>query len=242
MVKRAILLSAGFGTRLSPITDTIPKCLVPINGKPLLAYWLEQLTAAGINEFLINTHYLAEQVVKFIESSPFRDRITLFNEPELLGTLGTIKANRDYWSTEDVLVAHADNLVFCDWQDFFTAFDQRPSDCVGTMMLFESDNPQSCGIVELDEQSKVIAFHEKVANPPSNLANGAIYLFDSSLARCVDALPSHASDISIDFMPTVLGKINAWQNDEYLRDIGNPESLAIANEYVKQRNTEVSSC
>ena len=147
MVKRAILLSAGFGTRLSPITDTIPKCLVPINGKPLLAYWLEQLTAAGINEFLINTHYLAEQVVKFIESSPFRDRITLFNEPELLGTLGTIKANRDYWSTEDVLVAHADNLVFCDWQDFFTAFDQRPSDCVGTMMLFESDNPQSCGIV-----------------------------------------------------------------------------------------------
>ena len=59
---RAILLAAGLGTRLRPITDKIPKCLVPINGKPLIDYWLEQLTKAGIEKFLINTHYLHEKV------------------------------------------------------------------------------------------------------------------------------------------------------------------------------------
>ena len=71
---RAILLAAGLGTRLRPITDTIPKCLVPINGKPLIDYWLEQLTKAGIEKFLINTHYLHEQVESYIE--PKRSKAT----------------------------------------------------------------------------------------------------------------------------------------------------------------------
>ena len=62
---RAILLAAGYGTRLRPLTNKIPKCLVSIKGKPLLQIWLEQLTAAGIGPFLINTHYLADQVVDF---------------------------------------------------------------------------------------------------------------------------------------------------------------------------------
>ncbi len=55
---RALLLAAGLGTRLRPITDKIPKCLVPIQGKPLLEIWLDKLYEAGVQEFLVNTHYL----------------------------------------------------------------------------------------------------------------------------------------------------------------------------------------
>ena len=62
---KVILLAAGFGTRLRPITNEIPKCLVPIKGKPLLQIWLENLTKAGLNSFLINTHYLHLEVQKF---------------------------------------------------------------------------------------------------------------------------------------------------------------------------------
>ena len=66
---RALLLAAGLGTRLRPLTDTMPKCLVPIKGRPLLSIWLERLTQAGIGPFLINTHYLANQVEVLLEAS-----------------------------------------------------------------------------------------------------------------------------------------------------------------------------
>ena len=80
---KALLLSAGLGTRLRPLTDTIPKCLVQINGKPLLQIWLENLTKYGVKEFLINTHYLHKQVEDFANNSTFKEKITLIYEKEL---------------------------------------------------------------------------------------------------------------------------------------------------------------
>ena len=68
-----MLLAAGFGTRLRHITYTIPKCLVPINGKPLLEIWLENLNNYGINDFIINTHYLAERVEYFVNNSKYKN-------------------------------------------------------------------------------------------------------------------------------------------------------------------------
>ena len=74
---RAILLAAGLGTRLQPITNNTPKCLVPINGTPLLQIWLERLTAAGMGPFLVNTHYLADMVTAFVEGSTFKKNVLL---------------------------------------------------------------------------------------------------------------------------------------------------------------------
>jgi len=233
-IKKVVLLSAGFGARLKPVTDMVPKCLVPISGKPLLQYWLESLSRAGIEEFLINSHYLAEQVKLFVDSSPLKEQITLTYEPVLLGTLGSLAANQDFWHGEPVLVVHADNLCLVNWFEFFEAFNNRPDNCIGTMMLFESDNPSSCGIVQLDKQKRVIAFHEKVASPPSNLANGAVYLFDHHLANAISSLSVKCGDISLDLMPTLLGKLNSWKADGYFRDIGTPESLALAQDYIRR--------
>ncbi len=226
---KAILLAAGLGTRLQPLTHTIPKCLVPIQGKPLLAIWLDNLIATGFSEILINTHYLAEQVVRFVETSPHQNAITLVHEPALLGTLGTLKANQTFWQQEEVLIAHADNLCLCDWQSFLSAFKQRPKNCLGTLMLFNTDVPQVCGIVELDQRNLVQAFHEKVKNPPSNLANAAIYLFDQTLVEHIALLEQQADDISLHLIPTLMGQLNAWVNQGYLRDIGSLEQLQKAN-------------
>ena len=66
---KALLLAAGFGTRLRPITDSIPKCLVDINGRPLLEIWIELLVNAGVNDILVNTHYLSDQVNFFVNNS-----------------------------------------------------------------------------------------------------------------------------------------------------------------------------
>ena len=92
---KALLLAGGMGTRLKPLTDSIPKCLVPIGGKPLLAYWLESLSKAGVERILINTHYLSEQVIAFCKQSQYSQLLDLVHESALLGTAGTIRANRD---------------------------------------------------------------------------------------------------------------------------------------------------
>ncbi len=87
---RALLLAAGLGMRLRPLTDTVPKCLVPIRGKPLLGYWLELFLGGGVERVLVNTHHLPETVRHFVAESPWRERIALVHEDRLLGTGGPL--------------------------------------------------------------------------------------------------------------------------------------------------------
>ena len=226
---RAMLLAAGLGTRLWPITDKIPKCLVPIKGKPLLQIWLERLAQDGIGPFLINTHYLAEQVEVFIEASPFRDQVTLVNELELQGTAGTLIANLDFFQGEDGLLIHADNYCLADLTAFQQAHRNRPPECLLTMMTFRTDDPSSCGIVELDERGVVIGFHEKVKTPPDNLANGAIYLLSSGFLKILVSYYQNAIDFSTEIIPQFVGRIYSYETPELFIDVGSPESYQEAN-------------
>jgi len=225
---RALLLSAGLGTRLRPVTNTIPKCLVPINGKPLLEYWLENLSQAGIEEFLINTSYLCEQVEEYVEKSIYKDKITLVYEKELLNTGGTIVQNSSFFKNQPFMLVHADNLSFCNFEAFMDTHNNRPKNCELTMMLFHTDTPNSCGIVELDDLNIVIQFYEKVENPPSNLANGAVYICEPSVIAFCKSLTKKNIDFSNDVLPNFMGRINTFLNNTYHRDIGNIESYALS--------------
>ena len=225
---KALLLAAGLGTRLRPVTNHIPKCLVPINGKPLLQYWLENLSKVGVDEFLINTSYLYAQVEEFISSSKFKDRITLVYEEKLLNTGGTLLANKEFFDEEPFMLIHADNLSFCNFKDFIYKHKIRPKNCEITMMLFKSDNPSSCGIVELDKNGIVQKFHEKVKNPPSDLANGAVYICEASLFNFLESLGKKDIDFSNDVLSHYMGRINTYLNNVYHRDIGTVESYAKA--------------
>jgi len=225
---KALLLSAGLGTRLRPITNTIPKCLVPINGKPLLEYWLENLSKVGIEEFLINISYLSEQVESFVSQSKYKDRITLVYEEELLNTGGTIVENSSFFDNQPFMLVHADNLSFCNFKAFIDSHNHRPSNCELTMMLFHTNMPSSCGIVELDDSSRVIEFHEKVENPPSNLANGAVYICEPSIIEFCKHLNKKNIDFSNEVLPNFMGKINTFLNNTYHRDIGSIESYALS--------------
>lgn len=225
---RALLLAAGLGTRLKPITDTIPKCLVPIHGRPLLDYWLDLLGQADVAEILINTHYFAERVDAHIEASTWRDRVRLVYEPELLGTGGTIAANRGLFRNEAFLVAHADNLTDLDVNAFVRAHQARPPGCAMSMLAFHTDDPRSCGILELDGRNIVQAFHEKVENPPGDLANAAVYLIEPEVADFCVSRGKPFVDLSTEVIPSFVGRIQAVIHTGYHRDIGNPQSLARA--------------
>jgi mannose-1-phosphate guanylyltransferase len=223
---RALLLAAGMGTRLRPLTDYIPKCLVSIHGKPLLQIWLERLTEVHIGPFLINTHYRADQVREFIAQSAFKHYVTLIHELELLGTAGTLIANLDYFAGEDALVVHADNYCMADFSAFLKAHQNRPSQCVMTMMTFRTETPETCGILELDAQGVVVKMHEKASNPPGNLANGAIYILSAELLMEMKEHFANITDISTELIPSLMGKIYTFETRDTFLDIGTPEAYA----------------
>jgi mannose-1-phosphate guanylyltransferase len=225
---RALLLAAGFGTRLRPITDTMPKCLVPIHGKPLLGYWLDRLLEGGIDRILVNTHYMPEAVRRFVAQTPWSGRVSMVHEEDLLGTGGTVLRNRDFFLGQAFIVAHADNLTRFDARAFVDAHRKRPRGVDITMMTFDTDAPQSCGIVDLDEKGVVVGFHEKSANPPGSRANAAVYIFEPSVLDFLASLNKDIIDISLEVIPRYLGRMHCFHNADYHRDIGTPESLRLA--------------
>lgn len=227
---RALLLAAGLGTRLRPITDSIPKCLVPIHGKPLLEYWLERLFSGGVERSLVNLHYLPDVVRDYVLRSRWGNRIDLVYEPELLGTGGTVWHNRDYFRNEAFIVAHADNLTRFDVAGFIEAHRHRHAGVEITMMTFDTDAPHTCGIVEQNKDGIVTAFHEKSRTPPGTRANAAVYIFEPSVIEFLGRLNKSVIDLSLEAIPHYLGRIQCFHNDDYHRDIGNPESLRLAEQ------------
>ena len=212
---KAVLLAAGEGIRLRPLTLHAPKCLVLINDKPLLDFWLEMLVPC--------------EDIEHIQSNwSSCNKITLWHEEKLLGTAGTLKTNYDVLQKEDVLVIHADNLSTFDLPTFIKAHKDRPNICEITMMLFKTDSPESCGIVEIDKNGIVQVMHEKTANPPGNLANGAVYIFSKKIINWIKA--NDAQDISLEVIPQFLTQIFSWENKSYHRDIGSPQSYSLAQQ------------
>jgi len=239
---RALLLAAGMGLRLLPITATTAKCMVEINGRPLLDYWLGLLFDGGIERVLVNTHWLEEQVIAFVKASRWADKVDLVREEELLGTGGTVLANRDWCQGKPFIVAHADNLTDFDVRGFIGAHRSRPADHAISMLGFRTDTPRSCGILELDDRGTVIAFHEKVENPPGNLANGAVYIFEPEVVEVIASFGGPVVDLSTDIIPRFVGRIRCVETQGYHRDIGTPESLrrAIADTAPRQSGRSVA--
>lgn len=225
---RALLLAAGFGTRLQPLTNVLPKCLVPINGRPLLDYWIETLLEQGISEVLINTHYRADLVEEYIRNSRWQERVLLVYEERLLGTAGTALANRTFFQGESFLLVHADNLTRFNCKDFIDAHRKRPEAAAMTMMLFKAEDPRSCGVVDLGEDGIVLGFHEKVENPPSNLANAAVYLLEPEVMQFISTLRGSEIDFSTQVIPHFVGRIASFLNNLYHRDIGTINSWKAA--------------
>jgi len=228
---RALLLAAGLGTRLQPLTDNIPKCLIEIDKKPLLEYWIAMLYKGGVSPLLVNIHHHADKVVNFIKNSPYTAFVTTVHEEKLFGTGGTLLKNRSFFDNEPnepFLLVHADNLSIFDVKAFVNSHQNRPPGCEITMMTFKTPTPQTCGIVEIDEKGRVRAFHEKVANPPGNMANGAVYIVEPSIFNYLKGLNKEFIDFSTGVIPYYMGRIYAFHNDVYHRDIGTIESYEMA--------------
>lgn len=228
---KAILLAAGYGSRLRPITKKIPKCLVPIGDKPLLYYWLDSLSAAGITKVLINTHHLADQVnksiAKYIESSNLE--ICVIHEKTLCGTAGTLVQNINFLEGNDCLLIHADNFMVESLDGLLNAHRNRPKFCEMTMLNFITDSPSECGIVELSSEGIVRGFYEKMECNKGNIANAAIYVIGYNLIKEMANKP--IKDFSTEVITKYIGKIYTYLTLGYFKDVGTVESYKKACEY-----------
>lgn len=229
---KALLLAAGRGERLRPLTDVMPKCMVKILGRPLLDWWLDALDRANIKDVLINLHYLPNAVESYVEKSKYQSNVSLIYEESLLGTAGTLIKNTSFFGEDDGMVIHADNFCLANLSSFVDAHFKRPKNCEITLMSFDTDNPSTCGMLELDGEGRVQNLHEKPTFSTSKLANGAVYITSAKAIEEISSLDPRPSDISADILPLFIGRIFAYHNTIYHRDIGNAMSLAIAEEFA----------
>lgn len=243
-MRKAVLLAAGLGTRLRPLTHHVTKCLVPIAGRPLLDYWIERLIQAEVKEVLINTHHLAQQVRAYIQQINAQGTLKMIEtyEPQLLGSAGTLAAHRDFVEeTEEVVVIYADNLSDVSIKDLFD-FHHQHDDPV-TMLLFHTPNPHACGIAQLDGQNRIIQFEEKPKFPTGDLANAGVYIFDQEVYQHIATL--HAFDLGFEVLPQFIGRMRGWVWEGYHRDIGTYETyLSAQRDAVKlmRRSGQFQGC
>jgi mannose-1-phosphate guanylyltransferase len=225
--RKALVLAAGRGTRLAPLTDRIPKCLVEIDGRPLLDYWLDALEACAVTDVLVNTHHLPEPVRSFLaharEKRPFA--IHESYEPELLGSAGTIGHNASFVSKDELcLIVYADNLSTVDLGALVAFHLSHEDPC--SMLLFHTSRPRECGIATLDDAGRIVEFTEKPEAPASDLANAGVYVVDGALYAEIAAMG--AFDIGFDVLPRLVGRMRGYAFEGFHLDIGNLEALERA--------------
>ena len=223
---RAVLLAAGLGTRLRPLTDTVPKCLVEVGGRTLLDIWLDALAAVDVDEVLVNTHHLHEQVESHVArraGSP--PQVRTVHEPELLGSAGTLAANRHLLDRDDMFLAvNADNLTDFDLRELVAA--HRAADTIATITVFRAPQPSRCGIVEVLD-GLFTGFEEKPPHPRSDLANAGIYAFDPEVLTLAQGPTPR--DIGYHLLPELVGRARAvGLGGAYFADIGTHKALERA--------------
>lgn len=235
---KAMILAAGEGTRLRPLTLTEPKVLLPVSGVPLIEYTLRWLKHYGITEVAINLHRLAARVQSSLgDGTRFGMKIVYSREKTLLGTAGGVKKMESFFESPFTVV-YGDVLTDLNLSAMLAFHRHRQA--VATLAVREMPNPWEVGVVEMDNESRITGFIEK---PPrgsekSNLSSGGIYILEK---RVLDYVPEEGfCDFAYDVFPRLIElglPMYGYhlKNGDYLLDIGTAEKYKQANLDMKDR-------
>jgi mannose-1-phosphate guanylyltransferase len=222
---KAFILAAGSGTRLRPLTDTLPKCLLPIQGVPLLQIWLESCRAGGINEVLVNVHAHAERIRDFARTETAPVRVHIAEEKQLLGSAGTLAENRKFVSGEEAFfVLYGDVLTNLSLADMLVFHSKTKR--LATLGIHQTPDPTQCGIVNADHDGIVRSFVEKPAHSASNWAFSGVMV---ASPKVLDLVPAERpADIGFHLLPRLTGQMTAYRISDYLLDIGTLDTYRAA--------------
>lgn len=235
---KALIFAAGLGTRLRPLTDTRPKALVEVNGKPLLAHVLEKLTRSGYTEVVINVHHFGEQIIDYVANHPIEGvNIRISDErTALLDTGGGIRQAGSLFTPDGTpfLIHNVDIFSNLDLKEFYT---QHPTTEGATLLV--SERKTSRYLLFNPSDNRLVGWTNiqtgEVKSPYPDLrvedcrmyAFAGIHLFSQSLLKYMDEWTSRFS--IIDFYLSVADKvpiIGVPKADLQLIDVGKPETLA----------------
>jgi mannose-1-phosphate guanylyltransferase len=228
---KALLLAAGFGSRLGELTRSTPKPLLNVGQSSLFDFCLRELELAGVTDVIVNTHHLASRFEDHLKTHNLKLRVELSYEEALLGTAGTLRKHFDYLATEDFVVMHADNYFEDSLGRFVKAHKLRTVGKYGSLGAFETDDPTNCGVLVLNADNTINEFYEKVSNPPTNLANSAIYVFTPLIREHLFKLRDGENDISKHLIPKIMSGLRAHKFEGLFVDIGTPAGLKLAIDY-----------
>lgn len=226
---KAVILAAGRGERLRPLTAGIPKPMLPIGGQPLLEHLLALLVEAGVGEVAINLHHRPEAIRSYLgNGSQFGLRVVYSQEEILLGTAGALGRLRSFLD-RTFFVLYGDVLSNLDLRRLAEFHRQRGGAL--TMALYRESDPGRCGVAELDVGGRINRFVEKPAEPPrwAWAAAGGLVMEP----WCLRFLPEGFSDLGGDLFPRLvkLGvPMYGFRCGGYFLDIGSPERYRRAQE------------
>lgn len=233
---KALILSGGKGTRLRPITYTGAKQLIPVANKPILFYGIEAIKEAGINDFGVIVGDTKEEIKEAIgDGSKWKIKVTYIEQEAPLGLAHAVKIAEDYLEDTPFVMYLGDNILKEGVKGFVQKFkDKNPN---ALILLTSVSNPESFGVAELDELSRVKKLVEKPKNPKSNLALVGVYLFDKNIFKAVKAIkPSWRNELEItDAIQWLLNKgytVESHKVSGWWKDTGKPEDVLSANRLI----------
>lgn len=229
-IRQCAILIGGLGTRLGALTATTPKPLLPIGDRPFLAWLMREFVRFGVEEFLLLTGYLSEQVEARVQAMaellPCAARIVISEEPERAGTGGAVFHARGKLA-ERFLLCNGDSLFDFNLARLLADAAADGPKVAGRIVLRRIEDASRYGVVEL-AGDRVAAFHERPPAGTAGLINAGVYVYDR---RLLDELTA-ACSLERDIMPRLAarGVLRGTVADGYFRDIGIPEDLARAGE------------
>ncbi|MBN1676869.1 MAG: nucleotidyltransferase family protein [Kiritimatiellae bacterium] len=221
--QKAVIMAGGLGTRLHPLTDSTPKPMLPIAGRPLLDRILHNLRANGVEDVAISVHHLADRIRAHIgDGNDHQVRVSYINEKKRLGTAGGLSL-LDPRPKRPFIVMNGDLLTTINFASLLRF--HRKAACDLVMCVRKQKVQVPYGVVELDGE-RIVSLHEKPVY--EHFINAGIYVLEPA---CIDLIPRERYFDMTDLVQTVLeagGRVCAFPVIEYWRDIGNPEDLRAA--------------
>lgn len=206
---RAVVLSAGYGTRLGELTREMPKPLLPVAGRPLVEQVIGNIARAGVTEVAVNLHFKAELVREELgDGSVLGVRITYTHEPELLGTAGTLASLRDFIGGETLIAHYADVLTDEDFAAMASFHAERRA--LTTVLVHERAGSNS--VVVLDDEQRIVEFAERPAEDDpvrgrSSWVNSGVWICEPALLELIPAPPA---DLARDILPLLAGRPDVY--------------------------------
>lgn len=228
---KAMVLAAGLGTRLRPLTDLISKPMIPIANKPVMEHIIELLVEHDFDEVVCNLHWYPEAIKDYFgDGSKYNIKITYSYEPELLGTAGGVKKVEAFFEGQTFLILSGDALTDIDLTELMDFHRKKGGIC--TLVLTEVDDPSQYGVVIIDDESRITGFQEKplMGEAKSSLANSGIYVFEPDIFNHIPYGSFY--DFGRDLYPKLLKAGIAYygyKHDRYWNDVGSLDQYQQGN-------------